>query len=185
MARQTLFPRDRRTTNRRPQRTAAQQVPAQMCLRRAGRVKRMARSRWRAKPNKGQGHAGCLPIRAWVRSRPWRARCFWETRLASLPPTGGQLHRDDPVRAQQRQEAATGEADQRRQCTAPLPMGGSDAACRDQGRRTKTLLSAQAHPESLQFLAAAEIIECDLWLQYQELGGVLPCRADFSRPPSV
>lgn len=43
MARQTLFPRDRRTTNRRPRRTAAQQVPAQMCLRRARRVKRMAK----------------------------------------------------------------------------------------------------------------------------------------------
>ena len=61
--------------------------------------------------------------------------------------SGGQLYRDDPVRAQQRQEAATGEADQRRQCTAPLPVGRSDAACRDQGRRTKTLLSSQAHPE--------------------------------------
>jgi transposase len=43
-------------------------------------------SRWKAKPNKGHAHAGCLRIRAWGRSRPWRPRCFWETRLGSQPP---------------------------------------------------------------------------------------------------
>jgi len=41
--RQRLLLRDTRTTNRRPRRTAAQQIPAQMCLRRARRVKKMAR----------------------------------------------------------------------------------------------------------------------------------------------
>ena len=60
---------------------------------------------------------------------------------------GGQLYRDDPVRAQQRQKAATRKVEQRRKFAAPLFVDGSDAACRGQGPRTETLLSAQAGAE--------------------------------------
>jgi transposase len=86
-------------------------------------------------------------------SRRGSGHCIGDRSVSGRPhslrnrQSGGQLYRDDPVRAQQRQEAATGEADQRRQFTASLPVDRSHAARCSQGRRTKTLLSAQAHPE--------------------------------------
>jgi Transposase len=49
---------------------------------------------------------------------------------------GGQLYRDDPVRAQQRQTAATRKVEQRRKFAAPLFVDRSDTACCGQGPRT-------------------------------------------------
>src|SRR5579864_4922110 len=60
---------------------------------------------------------------------------------------GGRLYRDDPVRAQQRQKAATRKVEQRRKFAASIFMDRSDTACSGQGPRTEAFLSAQAGTE--------------------------------------
>src|ERR1700745_327586 len=62
-------------------------------------------------------------------------------------PPGGQLYRDDPVRAQQRPKAATRKVKQSRKFAAWIFMDRSDTACSGPGPRTEAFLSAPAGPE--------------------------------------
>ena len=75
-----------------------------------------------------------------------RGVCRGSKSIHSRQP-GSQLHRDDPVRAHEREAPTTRKDDQGRQFPSALPVDRSDAACGEEGPGAETLLSAQAYSE--------------------------------------